>query len=143
MSEPFPELKPGEVEVTDGDELIWRNVNPNWIDNGELSSQAFRPTPKDLKQLSGAREREVSAEDHFEEFTEKLELESSGVWAISAGEAKDAALRCIFDAEADSAPDPCPVGHTYIDYRGHGNSKIRKIGSSLRDLAEVRGCKFP
>lgn len=137
------ELLPGEIQLERSEELIWRNVNPSWIDNGEVSSQAFRPTPKDKKQLSGAREDAVSAAEHFVEFTQKLGLDSVGVWAVTVDESHSASLRCIYDADAPTAPDPCPTGHTYIDYRDHGNSKIRKIGSTLRDFAEGRGCQHP
>lgn len=136
---PEATLKPGEEALEHSAELIWRNVHPAWIDDGALTSQVFRPTPKDHKKLSGARQRMVTASEHFKEFTKDLELESAGVWAISAGEALDSGVRGVYDAESATPPDPCPTGHTFIDYREVSGSRARKIGSALRDLAEARG----
>ncbi|WP_369024082.1 hypothetical protein [Nocardia cyriacigeorgica] len=137
------ELHDGEIELDDARELIWRNVNPNWVDGGKLSSQAFRPTPKDVGKLSGAREGKVTADKHFHEFTNEFALASSGVWAVTVDEARRVEVRCVYDAESESKPEPCPTGHTYLDYRVHGNSKIRRIGSALRDFAEERGRQHP
>lgn len=139
-----PVLGDDEVGLdADSEELIWRNVHPTWIDKGKITSQVFRPTPKDSGQLSGAREEMVTAETHYHEFTTELGLDSSGVWAISVREASGAGVRCVYDAESISKPDPCPTGHTYIDYRGHSGNKIKRIGSALRDSAEERGRRHP
>lgn len=143
MCEEKHELQGGEVELTDLPELVWRNANPDWIDNGILSSQAFRPFNKDDPMLSSARENKVTAEAHFKEFTEVLENQSVGIWAISVNEIQDMGLRAIYDAESDTAPSPCPVGHTSIDFREIGNSGRRKISSKLRDRAQSRGRQHP
>lgn len=138
-----PELGVDETELDNADELIWRNVHPSWIDSGKVTSQAFRPTPKDTGKLSGARQEKVTADKHFHEFTTELNLVSTGIWAISVGEAQREHVRCVYDAESDSKPNPCPTGHTYLDYRVHTGGKIRKIASALRDRAEERGCQHP
>ena len=136
-------LQPGELELTNTQELLWRNVHPIWIDDGQLTSQAFRPTPKDDKRLSTARQQKIAPDEHFREYTEVLSLTSSGVWAISVGEAHQESLRCIYDAESNAVPDPCPTGHTSVDFSDHGNGRIRRIGSALRDAAEARGQQHP
>ncbi|MGW4325433.1 hypothetical protein ACWEKR_06025 [Nocardia sp. NPDC004573] len=139
-----PELDEVEVELDDASELIWRNVNPAWIQDGKVSSQAFRPTPKDKQQLSGAREQKVTAEKHFHEFTQELELRSVGVWAVSVGEANAQDVRCVYDAESADAPDPCPTGHTYLDFRAHmGDKAIRRVGRLLSEDAQRRGRMHP
>jgi hypothetical protein len=134
----------GEVELDNADELVWRNVNPKFIESGVVSSQAFRPTPKDKRKMSGAREDKVSADKHFHEFTNDLGLESAGVWAVSVREANAQDVRCVYDAESlNRPPDPCPTGHTYFDFQPHGNSAQRRIGRILSDNAQQRGRKHP
>ncbi|AHH20822.1 hypothetical protein NONO_c60460 [Nocardia nova SH22a] len=131
-----------EVELDDANELVWRNVNPGFLDNGVLSSQAFRPTPKDKSKLSGARQAKVSAEKHFHEFTTELNLSSAGVWAVSVAEANAQDVRCVYDAEAATRPpDPCPAGHTYFDFQPHGTGARKRISRVLSDKAAARGCQ--
>lgn len=66
MSDPT-EVSDGEELLTTRDELLWRNAHPDWLVDGELTSQAFRPTPKDQKKLSSTRESKVAAEANFKE----------------------------------------------------------------------------
>jgi hypothetical protein len=131
------------VELTESGELLWRNVHPSFVDGGQLSSQAFRPTPKDAGRLSTAREDAVSAADHFTEYTVDLGLASGGVWAVSVGEVVAAELTAWFDAESDQAPDPCPTGHTSVDFGDASEGRVRKIGGQLRDHAVKRGRQHP
>lgn len=137
------EVGPGEEILVERDELVWRNAHPEWIVNGGLTSQAFRPTPKDRKKLSGARQGKVSAEDHFKEFTEDLGLASAGVWAVSVGEVQDEELRSIYDENSPSAPNPCPKGHTSLDFTTVSSSKAKRIGGRLRERAEQRDLQHP
>lgn len=137
------ELGSDEIVLDNADELIWRNVHPSWIQDGKVSSLAFKPSPKDTGRLSGARQDKVSAEKHYFEFTDALGLTSSGVWAITVGEAQAQNVPCVYDAESSSKPDPCPTGHTYLDYRAQTGGRIRKIASALRRKAEERGKQHP
>ena len=133
-----------EVELDAADELVWRNVNPGFIDNGVISSQAFRPTPKDDSKLSGARQAKVAADKHFHEFTSDLGLASAGVWAVSVAEANAEGVRCVYDAEsATRPPAPCPTGHTYFDFQTHGTSARKRISRKLTDNATARGRQHP
>lgn len=40
------------VPLSDAGELLHRQVHPNWIRDGRITSQAFRPTKKDDNKLS-------------------------------------------------------------------------------------------
>jgi len=128
--------------LTDHEELVWRNVNPAWVTKGRISSQAFRPTPKDKAKLSSAREQRVSAAEHFREFTEDLNLDSGGVWAVSVGEANAEDIPAIHDEHSPSMQG-CPTGHTSLDFTGTpAKSKQRKVAGALRDKAQDRGAQF-
>lgn len=137
------QLADGEEHLSEQKELLWRNAHPTWIVDGELTSQAFRPTPKDQQKLSTAREDKVSAEDSFKEFTETFEFESVGVWAVSVGDVKKQGLRSIYDESSPSTPKPCLKGHTSIDFTSVSNNQAKRIGGRLRDRAETRGRQHP
>lgn len=137
------QLANSEELLGDQTELLWRNTHPTWIVNGKLTSQAFRPTPKDQQKLSAARESKVSAEENFKEFTEEFELDSVGVWAVSVGEVEEQGLRSIYDENSPSTPKPCLKGHTSIDFTGISQKQAKRIGGRLRDHAEARGRQHP
>lgn len=128
--------------LSDPDELLWRNVHPSWIDDGKVSSQAFRPTRKDAGRLSTARSSKVSAAQHFEEHTGRG-LQSGGVWAVTVGDASNVSLTCIYDEHSLELPTPVPTGHTSIDFIGLTDREVRKAGGVLRDRAEDRGRQHP
>lgn len=132
-----------EEILTGRDELLWRNAHPDWFVNGKLSSQAFRPTPKDQKKLSSARESKVSVEENFREFTEDFNLASVGVWAVSVGEAEDQTIQAVYDENSSSTPTPCLTGHASLDFTAVSNNQVKRIGGKLRDRAENRGLQHP
>lgn len=137
------ELAEGEELLTDPDEQLWRNAHPTFLDGERLSSQVFTPTAQHDWKLSLARSSKVSASDHFVEYTEKLNLDSIGVWSVSVAEVNLEGLTGVYDAESDAAPDPCPAGHTSVDFSNASRSQVGKIGRRLRDKAVERGCQHP
>jgi len=134
-----------EEVLTDSAELVWRNVHPNFYDEGadSLTSQAFRATAKDQKKPSGAREARVTAGKHFEEFTKILNFKSAGVWAVTVAEVDAEGIHAVYDENAPTAPNPCTTGHTYFDYTELSPSKMKQVAGKLRDKAETRGRKHP
>jgi hypothetical protein len=140
----WPPLQPDEILLTARDELLWRQVNPQFANNGQVTSQAFRPNSEDGNLVSTSRESKQNAEGAFQFHTTTLDLESAGTWCVSVGEVMAADARAIDDSESASAPPPpCPPGHTSIDMRPFGKSMCRKIGSKLSENANVRGRQYP
>src|SRR5438309_2009863 len=99
--------------------MMYRQVHPNWVDDGRPSSQAFRPTKKDEKMLSVARGSMTSPEGAFRHYRETRGLQSAGTWGVTVGEAGAVELGC----PADPVPgDPC---HALIDFRGLSRGKAQ------------------
>jgi len=94
-----------------GDFLLLRQVHSKFFPNGQLSSQAFFPFPKDNGKLSVYDERLISPAQSFEHYTQKQRLESVGVWGVSELEVNKTGLT--------SGPDPLPdsPAHAFIDFR--------------------------
>lgn len=115
--------------------LLLRQVNPHWIRNGRITSQVFKPTPKDEKRLSVYDGDKVSPEGSFRHFTEKLSLSSAGVMAVTMAECRQEELPVI--------PDPAPFPeHVVIDFISCSNSEIRTKAKLLTKAAENRGWQY-
>jgi len=118
------------------DELLFRQVHPTFIHNGRVSSQAFRPTPKDQKKLSINRGSKTTAEDCFKVYTIQRNLSSKGVWGVSVEETKTIPnLELLDDPLEDPISDP---SHALIDFTEIKDAKA--VGSKLAEKANFRGC---
>ena len=62
--------------------LLLRQVNPHWIREGRVTSQAFTPTKKDQKKLSVYDGDLITAKNSYLHYTQQLRLASAGVLAL-------------------------------------------------------------
>ena len=117
------------------DTLLLRQVNPAWIQDGRITSQVFRPTPKDSKRLSVYDGDQISAEGAWSHYVEELELSSVGVVAVTVVECKEQDLPV--------APDPNPFPeHVVIKFNDYSNSQIKTKAKKLTRAAEARGWRY-
>lgn len=118
------------------DTLLYRHVHSTWIQDGQITSQVFTPTPKDEKKLSAYDGDMVTAENSWIHYTGDLGNDSVGVVAVSFAE-------CIAQ-EVLPAPDPETFKeHVLIDYSAQSESRIRKrISKELKSCAIQRGWLF-
>jgi hypothetical protein len=126
--------------LENSEELLFRQVHPNFIQDERPSSQAFKPTPKDEKQLSVAREALTNSADAFRLHTEEKRLGSVGTWAVSVGEAKSEGLPSLPDPLTEPVVDPA---HALVDFSACSNSQINAKGSRLAAKARERGRLHP
>jgi len=114
------------------DTLLLRQIHPNFVKEGRISSQAFRPTPKDEKMLSVDNGDIVSPVLSYERFTQQMNCKSVGVMAVLKKECDDQSLSIHEDM------DPYPE-HCSIDFSGISNKLIEMKAKILRNLAQKRG----
>ena len=112
--------------------LLHRQINPGWVQGNRVTSQAFRPMPKDKHMLSAYDGDLIGAEGSWRHFTSELGFSSVGVCAVSVAECAELQLPARPD------PDEFPE-HAVIDFTGIGNSAAEKKSKTLRNRAEVRG----
>ncbi len=117
------------------DTLALRQVHPQFVQNGEITSQVFKPTPKDKGLLSCYNEELFSPEEGFNHYVEEQKLESVGVVAVSVEEAGSQDLEVLEDN------DPFD-GHCSIDFRKLSDKAVRKKSKSLKKFASERGWLF-
>lgn len=124
--------------LNDGDELLHRQVHPTFLQKGRVSSQAFRPTPKDDGMLSVSRGSVTSAEDAYVLYTGDKGLASVGVWSVTVSECGGVNLKAFHDAVIEPVPDPA---HSFVDFRQITPSAAEKCSKQLAACARARGCQ--
>jgi len=119
------------------DSLLLRQVHPNFLKDGQLSSQAFFPFPKDKGKLSVYDGKLISPAESFEHYTEKLSYQSVGVWGISDAE--------VIASGLTSEPDPLPESpaHALINFGKASDKECRKLAKKLKTFALARGILYP
>lgn len=116
----------------DGDTILLRHVVSDWIVDGRLSSQAFRPFSGDS--LSTYDGDMISPEEAYRHYTEVLCNRSVGVYGITCDEVKEQNLGIIEDRVPYKE-------HISVDFRGVGSngrkSKSRKLASYAKDRGHL------
>lgn len=120
--------------MTDGT-MLHRQINPSWTQNGRVTSQAFKPTPKDEGLLSVYDGDQINAEKAWVHFTTHLRFESVGSLAVTVSECGDNEL------PVRSEPQPFPE-HVVIDFTAFGANQVEKKAKKLRSVAEARGWQY-
>ena len=113
--------------------LLHRQVHPSWVQKGRITSQVFRPTPKDGKKLSVYNGDLIDASGAWEHFTEILGFSSTGGIAVTVAECDEVGL------SAREEPLPSFPQHATIDFSGLSKGQKKKTGERLKAAAEKRG----
>ena len=115
-----------------GNTVLLRQVHPSFIQKGRVTSQAFRPTPKDEHKLSTYDGDQIQPWPAFQHYTEVLRFESVGVLGVTVTECGDLKLAVT--------PDPKPFPeHVVIDFSEFDKRAVESKAKSLRDKALPRG----
>jgi len=112
--------------------ILLRQGHPSFVENGETTSQAFFPFPKDNGKLSVDDGDLTTPEAAYELYTKLQRLESDGTWGISCEEVTSTGLAY--------GPDPLPVNpaHALIDFGTRSEKECRKLARKLKAFANAR-----
>lgn len=115
--------------------LLYRQIHPSFYQQGRVTSQAFKPMPKDEGRLSVYNGEKISAQASWEHYTGELKLESMGVLAVTVAECT--ALQLPVD------PDGKPFeAHASVVFRDLAASQIERKAKYLRKCAQERGWQY-
>ena len=116
--------------------LLYRQVNPLWVIDGEVNSQTFMPTRKDDGRLSAYDGDRITPAASWQHFTGVLGYNSAGVVAVTVAECHMQGLSVN--------PDPLPEHptHTTIDFDGLSRNRRERIADRLKRDANARGWQF-
>lgn len=117
-----------------GETRLLRQIHPSWVKLGRVTSQAFKPTPKDESKLSVYDGDLIAPADSWEHYRRR-KLESVGVQAVTVGECEQEQL------PARSSPEEFPE-HAEIDFTGLSRGDCEKKSKRLRSAAAIRGWLF-
>jgi hypothetical protein len=115
--------------------LLLRQINPSFLQNGRVTSQAFRPTPKDEKKLSVYDGDKITAQKAWQHFIENPLCRSVGVMAVSKNQCDEQNIPVI----ADGVPFP---EHAYLDYSNMSKGEVERKAKALSAKAQQRGWLF-
>jgi hypothetical protein len=116
--------------------LLHRQVHPTFFKNAVVSSQVFKPTPKDNGLLSTYDGDLIGAADLWTHYTSKVGLLSVGVLSVTGIECGSQTLAYRLETEG-FYPE-----HAVIDFTGCTRGEIERKSKALRDFAVSRGWQF-
>lgn len=120
--------------MKDNTQLL-RQINPSFIQDGRITSQAFSPTPKDENKLSCYDGDMIDPCASHSHFVETLGLKSVGVVSVTVEECSN--------IELPARSDPAPFAeHAIIDFEGNEKKDIKRKSKILRTIAEERNWLF-
>lgn len=124
----------------DNDNLLLRQIHPNFIQGSKASvgafeagTIAFTPNASDNGQLSVYNGEKYDAQQSFEHYISiKGEGKSGGVMGVTNGECLSVSLQ----AEEDNNPYD---GHSYVDFNALDPKLWKGCAKELKRLAHERG----
>ncbi len=116
------------------DSLLHRQVHPSWVQGDRVTSQTFKPTPKDKQKLSMYNGQMIEAPAAWRHFTSEGHA-SAGVLSVTHGECRGHALK----VDVDGTPFP---EHVSVDFGGFSGNQTEKVAKKLRTQALARGWSF-
>ncbi len=128
--------------LTDLHEVLFRQIHPNCMQNGEPASDRFKPQPNDEGLMSVDRSSLTSAKASFETYIGGGR-QSVAVFGVSVGEFQEENIPCSSDPiDGADGGHPNPA-HALADYTAHEERKWKNISKRLTQKAKVRGRLHP
>lgn len=129
-------------ELTDMDEVLFRHIHPDFMNNGEPSSDRFSPSKRDGNKLSVDRSALTTAKDAHELFTADG-AKALAVFGLSVGEFRGENIPCLSDPISQSEMTRSHPAHALADYASHVDKSQKIIAKKLKRLAVARGQLYP
>jgi len=130
------------TQLTDHMELLFRQIHPQFIEDGLPTSQSFRPTRKDHGQLSVDRSALTTASESYHLYVGSG-LASNAVYGLTVGECGAEKLPCLGDPIKESTTAPANAAHAVIDFNDHSESRWKTKSQRLKLNAIARGQLHP
>jgi hypothetical protein len=115
-----------------GTTLLLRQIHPSFVQAGFVTSQAFRPTPKDESKLSVYDGDQIFPEQSWIHYTQNLGLAAAGTMAVTVADCSTEGLSVRAD------PEPF-AEHVVIEFEGLTDGQCRSKSKKLQAKAQDRG----
>ena len=117
--------------------LMLRQVNSQWIQDGRLSSLAFRASRQHDFLISVYDGSAISPLDSMDHFKEVAGLDTVGVWAVTVAEAGSHGV------PVELSPIKGNPFHAHLDCRERSGGELKRLSNHLRNSADARGRLHP
>jgi hypothetical protein len=134
--------------ITNLDELLLRQIHPNYLVNNIPSSDRFRPSKLDENKLSVDRESVHDAQASHALYTSGGK-KSAAIFGVSLPEFNAESIQCIEDptpavpAVGTTPARPANPAHSLADYSQFDEGQQKILSRRLQGLAITRGKLFP
>jgi len=128
--------------LTNSDEVLFRQIHPNCIQNGEPASDRFKPQPNDVGLMSVDRSALTDAAASHALYI-STGRKSGAVYGVTVGEFIEEAINCRNDPLEATEDAPANPAHALADYTPHDEKKWKNISKRLTIKAKARGCLHP
>ena len=129
-------------KLSDEAEVLYRQIHPNFMQDGQPSSDRFRPSELDEGQLSLDRASMTTPADSHGLYTENG-YASAAVFGVSVGEFGAESINCLSDPLKATEKQKANPAHALADYNGHEAKKHKTIAKRLKQKAVARGQLHP
>lgn len=128
--------------LSNPDEVLFRQIHPNFMQNGKPASDRFKPQPNDAGMMSLDRETLTTAKASHELYI-STGRQSSAVFGVSVGEFNEENIPCQDDPLAATASTPANPAHALADYSRYDEKEQKNISKRLHRKAISRGQLHP
>lgn len=128
--------------LTNSDEVLFRQIHPNCMHNGEPASDRFKPQQNDAGLMSVDRSSLTDAARSHLLFT-STGAHSAAVFGVTVQEFAEEAIECHDDSLAATSTSPANPAHALADYTPHAEKNWKLISKRLTRKAKTRGQLHP
>ncbi|KRA84228.1 hypothetical protein [Altererythrobacter sp. Root672] len=129
-------------QLTDPNEVLFRQIHPSNFKDGRPASDRFRPQPSDHGKMSVDRAALTSANASHALYSSSGNL-SAAVFGVSVEEFLEESLICLSDPLIATAGQPANPAHALVDYTSFEERKWKNISKRLCIKAIERGQLHP
>lgn len=131
-----------KLKLDKPEEVLFRQIHPNWIDDGVPASIGFVPSEKDQDKLSVDRSSITDAESSHALYTSQG-YKSDAVYGVAVGEFEEQGINCFSDPIKGNDNTIENLAHAYADYSAHTPSQQKKRAQLIKRKALARGQLYP
>lgn len=128
--------------LTKPDEVLFRQIHPNYMQNGEPASDRFQPQPNDHGLMSVDRSSLTDAASSHALYIQTGK-QSAAVYGVTIEEFTEELIVCREDPLVETDTSPANPAHAAADYTTHEKKKWKLISKRLTQKAKARGKLFP
>ncbi len=130
------------ARLVDGAEMLFRQIHPDLIQDGEPASSAFRPKEADENMLSVDRSALTTPQGAFDLYTANG-FTSAAVYGVSVGEFETNGIACEEDPLVATDQLAANPAHALASFNGYGSNKQKTLAKRIKLAAVARGLLHP